>query len=102
MGLFGGKLPELAVQLERADGVYYPGETVRAAIHVAAEDGPKFKEIRAGLLLEEKYQTVERKRDGDGDGDVSYDRVGHTNEQWAAREQLAAGSLPKGFRQTFD
>lgn len=100
MGLFGGKLPELAVQMERADGVYYPGETVRAAVHVTAEDGAKFKEIRAGLVLEEKYQTIERRRDSDGD--VDYNRVWHTDEHWAAREQVAAGSLPKGFRQTFN
>lgn len=100
MGLFGGKLPELAIQLERPDGVYFPGETVRAAVTVAAEDGAKFKEVRAGLLLEEKYQTIERHRDSDGD--TSYNHVWRTNEQWVGREQLASGSLPKGFRQSFN
>jgi len=100
VGLFGGKLPEVSIQLERADGVYYPGETVRAQVTVAAEDGAKFKEIRAGLLFEEKYQIIDRSRDSDGD--VSYTHVWRTNEQWAAREQLATAGLPKGFRQTYD
>lgn len=100
MGLFGGKLPELAIQLERPDGVYYPGETVRAAVTVTAESGAKFKEIRAGLLLEEKYQTIERTRDSDGD--VSYSHVWRTDEQWVRREVLATSNLPKGFRQTFN
>jgi hypothetical protein len=99
VGLFGGKLPEVSIQLERADGVYYPGETVRAQVTVAAEDGAKFKEMRAGLLFEEKYQIIDRQRDGDGD--VSYTHVWRTGEQWAAREQLAAGGFPKGFRQTY-
>ena len=100
MGLFGGKLPEFSIQLERPDGVYYAGETVRARVGVSAEDGGKFREIRAGLLLEEKYQTIERQRDSDGDR--SYNRVWRTSEHWAAREQLAAGELPKGFSRAFD
>lgn len=100
MGLFGGKLPEVSIQLERADGVYYPGETVRAQVTIAAEDGAKFKEIRAGLLFEEKYQIIDRQRDSDGD--VSYTHVWRTNEQWAAREQLATNGFPKGFRQTYN
>jgi hypothetical protein len=100
VGLFGGKLPELSIQLERADGVYYPGETVRASIKVAAEDGAKFKEIRAGLLFEERYQIIDRQRDSDGD--VTYNHVWRTNEQWVGREQLASSGLPKGFRQTYN
>jgi hypothetical protein len=100
VGLFGGKLPELSIQLERPDGVYYAGETVRASITVTAESGAKFKEIRAGLLLEEKYQSIERTRDSDGD--VSYSSVWRTNEQWVRREVLATSNVPKGFRQTFD
>jgi hypothetical protein len=100
VGLFGGKLPEISIQLERADGVYYPGETVRASITVAAEDGAKFKEIRAGLLFEEKYQIIDRQRDSDGD--VTYNHVWRTNEQWARREQLASDGLPKGFRRTYN
>jgi Arrestin (or S-antigen), N-terminal domain len=100
VGLFGGKLPEVSIQLERADGVYYPGETVRARVTVVAEDGAKFKEIRAGLLFEEKYQIIDRQRDSDGD--VTYNHVWRTNEQWARREQLASAGLPKGFRQTYD
>ncbi len=100
MGLFGGKLPELFIQLERADGVYYPGEIVRAQITVVAEDGAKFREIRAGLLFEEKYQTIERQRDSDGD--VSYNHVWRTLDHWERREQLATEGLPKGFRQTYN
>ena len=99
MGLFGGKLPELAIQLERPDAVYYPGERVRAVINVAAEDAAKFKEIRAGLLLEEKYQVVERRHGQKGH--THYVKVWRTSEQWAAREQLVAGELPAGFRQAF-
>lgn len=100
MGLFGGKLPELSIQLERADGVYYPGETVRASITIAAEDGAEFKEIRAGLLFEEKYQIIERCHDSDGD--VHYKSIWNTDEQWAVREQLASNGLPKSFRQTYN
>ena len=100
MGLFGGKAPELSIQLERADGVYYAGETVRARVNVAAEDGAKFREIRAGLLLEEKYQRIERHRDSDGD--ISHNHVWRTTEHWAAREQLAASEVSKGFRQAYD
>ena len=100
MSLFGGKLPEVSIQLERADGVYYPGEAVRARVTIAAEDGAKFKEIRAGLLFEEKYQIIDRRHDSDGH--VSYNHVWNTDEQWAAREQLASNGFPKGFRQTYD
>lgn len=100
MGLFGGKLPELSIQLERADGVYCPGETVRASVTVAAEDGAKFKEILAGLLFEEKYQIIERHHDSDGD--VHYRSIWNTDEQWAVREQLASNGLPKSFRQTYN
>lgn len=98
MGLFGGKLPELFISVERADGVYFPGEVVRASVTVRSEDEAKFKEIRAGLVLEEKYQTIERTRDSDGDYTDS--RVWRTNEQWAARETLAEGGVPAGFEQT--
>jgi hypothetical protein len=100
VGLFGGKLPEVSIQLERADGVYYPGETVRASVTVTAEDGAKFKEIRAGLLFEERYQIIDRQRDSDGD--VTYNHVWRTNEQWFGCEQLASNGLPKGFRQTYN
>lgn len=99
MGLFGGKLPELAIQPERADGIYYPGETVRAALTVAAEDGAKFKEIRAGLLLEEKYQQTEES--SDSDGSTSYTNVWRTSEYWVSREVLASAGLPEGFRNTY-
>jgi hypothetical protein len=98
VGLFGGKLPELFIQVERPDGVYYPGEVVRASVTVRSQDEAKFKEIRAGLLLEEKYQTIERTRDSDGD--YSDSRVWRTDEQWAARESLAAGGVAAGFEQT--
>lgn len=100
MGLFGGKLPEVSIQLERADGVYYPSETVRAQLTIAAEDGAKFKEVRAGLLFEERYQIIDRQRDSDGD--VSYTHVWRTNEHWFAREQLATNGFPKGFRQAYN
>ncbi len=100
MGLFGGKAPELSIELERADGVYYAGEAVRARVTVTAEDGGTFREIRAGLLLEEKYQRVERRYSGKGQS--HYVHVWRTTEHWAAREQLAAGEVPKGFRQTYD
>ncbi len=98
MALFGGKLPELFITVERADGVYFPGEVVRASVTVRSEDEAKFKEIRAGLLLEEKYQTIERTRDGDGDTSDSH--VWRTDEQWAARETLATGGVAAGFEQT--
>lgn len=100
MGLFGGKLPEVSIRLERTDGVYYPGETVRAQMTIAAEDGAKFREVSAGLLFEEKYQIIDRRRDSDGD--VSYTHVWRTDEQWAAREQIATNGFPKGFRQTYN
>ena len=29
--LFGGKHPEFTIEIDRADAVYYPGDTVRAA-----------------------------------------------------------------------
>jgi len=98
VGLFGGKLPELFIQVERPDGVYFPGEVVRASVTVRSGDEAKFKEIRAGLLLEEKYQTIERTRDGDGDTSDSH--VWRTSEQWAARETLGEGGVPAGFEQT--
>jgi hypothetical protein len=99
VGLFGGKLPSFAIELERADGVYFPGETVRARITVTAEDAAKFRELRAGLLLFEKYQAIEESRDSDGDR--SYSRVWRESEQWAAKEIIATGELPAGFRRTY-
>lgn len=98
-GLFGGKGVEITIDLDRPDGRYAPGDVVGANITLAAEKGGKVREVRAGLVLQHRYQVIDQRRDSDGDWRDSYEW--RTNENWIGREALAPeGSLPSGYKET--
>jgi hypothetical protein len=86
-GLFGGKAAEISIALDRADGTYALGDTVGAQIVLANAKGGKVREVRAGLVRQHRYQTIQRSRDNDGDYRDSY--VWETKETWVTRETLA-------------
>ena len=81
-GLFGGKAAEISIGLDRADGTYAVGDTVGAQIVLANAKGGKVREIRAGLVRQHRYQTLERRQGSD-----TY--VWQTKETWVTRETLA-------------
>jgi hypothetical protein len=86
-GLFGGKGVDISIQLDRPDGVYAVGETVRTRISLAAEKAGNVREVRAGLVRQHRFQKIEQRRDSDGDYQDSYQW--QTNETWVTREALA-------------
>ena len=58
-GLFGGKAAEISIGLDRADGTYAVGDTVGAQIVLANAKGGKVREVRAGLVRQHRYQTLD-------------------------------------------
>jgi hypothetical protein len=87
--------------VDRPTGPYYPGDVVHATITVAGEKDMKVREVRAGLVLCERYEYRERERDADGD----YETNSHwaTDEVWVAKEVLVTeGTIPSTFRKTYD
>ena len=97
--LFGGKHPEFTIEIDRADAVYYPGDTVRAKVTLASEREAKFDEISVGLLCEERL----RRRDGGGEVADDAEDLWHTDARWAGREIIAReGTLPAKYRQIYE
>ena len=87
-GMFGGKGVEISIALDRADGTYAVGDTVGAQIVLANAKGGKVREVRAGLVRQHRFQTIEQRRDNDGDYRDTY--VWQTKETWVTREILAS------------
>jgi hypothetical protein len=87
-GFFGGKAAEISIGLDHADGTYAVGETVGAQIILANAKGTKVREVRAGLVRQHRYQTIERRRDNNGN--YSDTQVWQTRETWVTRETLAS------------
>ena len=99
-GLFGGYSVEVQIDLDRPDATYAPGDVVSATINLAAAKGGKVREVRAGLVRQDRYQVIEQRRDSDGDWRDSYEWK--TNETWVAREALMnEGSLPSDFKEAY-
>jgi hypothetical protein len=86
-GLFGGKGVDISVGVDRPDGVYAVGDTVGAQITLAAEKAGNVREVRAGLVRQHRFQTIDRQRDSDGDYRDVYQW--QTRETWVTREVLA-------------
>jgi hypothetical protein len=86
-GFFGGKRVDISIQLDRPDGVYAVGDTVGAQIALAAENAGRVREVRAGLVLQHRYQIIDRTRDSDGD--YSDTHQWRARETWVGRELLA-------------
>ena len=100
--MFGGKHPEFTIQLDRADAVYFPGDTVRAVVTLTSAGESKFREISVGLLYQERFQVVEIGRETDGDH-TSPAHEWRTDEQWAGKEIIARnGALTANFNQTYN
>jgi hypothetical protein len=100
-GFFGGKGAEIAIQLDRTDGTYRLGQTVGAQITLKAENAGRVREVRAGLVLQHRYQVIDSRRDSDGDYTDTYQW--RTNEQWVTREILAnEGDLSADSTYRFD
>lgn len=105
MGLFGGKPPEIQIQLARLDagrpeGVFYPGDRVRAEIIITSPDETKFREVRAGLMFLERYQIIDVTRDSDGDRRKTHEWK--QDEHWFGKQVIATeGKFPSNFRQSY-
>ena len=87
-GMFGGKAVEISVALDRADGTYPVGDTVRAQIVLANAKGSKVREVRAGLVRQHQIRTIQRQRNSNGSYSNTY--VWQTKETWITREVLAS------------
>jgi hypothetical protein len=60
----------------------------------------KAREVRAGLVLWERYQKIDVRTDNDGRDDQRY--VWQTDEEWLHREALLEDEgVPSGFNQTY-
>jgi hypothetical protein len=91
----GGKI-DISLQVDRPEGPFYPGDAVRADVALEVEGGTPVREVRAGLVLWERYQWVDR----DSDGDL--DRHWAIGEAWVCKEVLVPeGAIPDGFGQTY-
>lgn len=100
--LFGGKNPEFTIQLDRADAVYFPGDTVRAVVTLTSAGESKFREISVGLVYQERFQVAEIAREQAGD-QRTQTQEWRTEEQWAGKEIIARdGALNANFNQTYN
>ena len=99
LGLFGGGKVDISIDVDQARG-YAPGDTVEATITLAADKGMKAREVRAGLVLWEHYQTISETENNDGPDRTSY--VWRTDEDWLHRETLLKDEgVPSGFNQSY-
>ena len=86
-GLFGRSGVEVSIGLDRPDETYAIGETVGAQIMLAVENGGNIREVRAGLVRQERFQAIDNRLDADLKFRDFYEW--RTNEVWVTREVLA-------------
>jgi hypothetical protein len=99
VGLFGGGKVDITIDVDGV-GPFRLGDTVNATITIGAEKGMKAREVRAGLVLWQRYQTIEETRDSDGDWRTSH--TWRTDEEWLHRETLLSNEgVPANFQQTY-
>ena len=103
LNILKGNQDTLKVTLDRAQGNYFPGETVQATVYVEPAKELKIQEGRIVLICREsfQYRTIEHTRDSKGHTSA------HTVERWmhyeheAAREPfLMEGTLAANVVQT--
>ncbi len=106
-GLFrrSGRL-NMAIQLEKPQGPYRFGETVRARIDLWVEGGPvKVREVEASLLYWQRYRQwkyLYSEEDEMGDEEEYWYEHWETRSRAFGRQRLLqGGTLPNGFRQRF-
>src|SRR3954467_1596475 len=95
-GLFGGGDVQIGVDVDERAGGFGPGDTLEARITLDAGKGLKAREVRAGLVIVERYETTDEYRDNDGDGRTR--DVWKSDETWVRREVLARDDVPAGQR----
>jgi len=104
--------PQVSIQTDRPNGIYFPGETVRVQASVYAPDAVSVNQIYAGFLYEEECEEIEiverrvRVRDSNGYYRTTLERrdVKHWRKyaEWLGQETIVHESkLPAGFQRTF-
>jgi hypothetical protein len=103
--LKGGKV-DLKVTLDRSPAVYYPGESICAAISLNSEKELKIKEGRVVLFCRDKfeYTTTTQSTDSDGSTSTSTSKIWKSEDYEQARDLFILGetTISKGSAQTFD
>ena len=77
-----GAKDQIQITLDRAAGIYLPGETVHAAIHIAAAQELKVRSGYAQLMQIESYYYDYQTTQTDSDGDTTTT----TSSAWGKRE----------------
>jgi sporulation-control protein spo0M len=102
--LKGGKV-NLNVAIDRASGIYFPGDTVNTRISLSSDKEFKFQEGRVALLYQEKYQyrTIHHRTDSQGHHHTEDVLRWQTNDQELARHVfLRETTLSQGSAQDFE
>lgn len=91
------KAPEASVEIDRPQGFYRSGETIKARVTVSSADQISVNGIFAGLFSSEQCREIEHDTE-DGESTTWRDYP-----QWLDRRTLVeAGELPAGFQKNFD
>jgi hypothetical protein len=103
-GLWSGGDLAAEIRVEQESPLYVPGETVEVAVTLTASKATTARQVRAGLVMLQRYQVVEQRTDSDGDHYNA--QRWKTDEQWIASEnivpdgRIAAGAQTHRFRWT--
>ena len=93
ISFLGGGGAEIAIELDRPGGPYYPGEVIHAAITLASEKETKISGFHAGLLAWELSISE------DSDGQTSRRKT--VDEMVAGETLIDEMALAAGFRGTY-
>lgn len=98
--LKGGKAT-ISVQLDRADKIYKPGETVHARVTLEGVKDLKIQNARVALVSVQEYEYRHRERDSDGDYET---RTSKTTDELKVWEQQFLGetTIKGNSNQTFE
>ena len=99
-----GDKTEFSLTWDRADGIYYPGDTATVTIHLRPEKDLKVQSGHLLLTGDYMYQYCTQEYRTDSDGDSHYENVYY----WAAnnlfefkQDFLSEGTLPGGMEQRY-
>ena len=100
-----GKKTEIGITVDRMNGIYYPGETIRVTVEIQPDSDLKLQSAQLELRGTEQYKYTSRSTSTDSDGKT----VESESEQWGYHnfysniekflgETSLAGSKPQPYR----
>lgn len=93
IGFLKGNGASIAIQLDRGDEPYYPGDPIRVAINLQVEKDFKVRQFRGGLLAWEVFYQ----EDSDGDETTRYTVKEYVEENILLEDEMLQAGVSRNF-----